>query len=274
MYGHRLYINPGFSHFVADCETFRQTIRSQANQQRQYTDEDGNVVRVFEGAGFEENECNVIGFVDTNPYRTSRLGSGPAGQKGSDRKRNSHERQQAIYNRYGKIHGVKPLACVLPNGMALLYGPVLIQQNDNRVLDWSQADDYLHGIFQNEGTPDGTYVFYGDAIFVGAQHCFRTRIEPLVAGAQLPPQLECWNQGMRCVCEEIEHYYGGATDLWHLSDHHKLFHLGCIPEVVIAEIQTIFLLTNVFACFRQGNTVLSVFGLLPPTIDKYLTLLN
>jgi hypothetical protein len=105
-----------------------EAIRKQANKIRFYYDENGELTRVFYGGGFGPNDFNIIGFVDTNPFRSARLGSGPAGQKGTERKRDWKPRQQAIYNRYGKIHGVKPLAMVMPNGIALLYGPVSVRR--------------------------------------------------------------------------------------------------------------------------------------------------
>jgi hypothetical protein len=128
MFGHRLDINPGLTYFINQSDQFRNAIRTQANRVRQYKDENGVVVREFQGAGFGENECNIIGFVDANPYRTSRLGSGPVGQKASIRKPNWKPLQQAIYSRYGKMHGLKPLALVIPNGIACLYGPVSVRR--------------------------------------------------------------------------------------------------------------------------------------------------
>ena len=186
MYGHNLAINPGMEYFLDDLELFRSSVRIQANKQRIYTDEDDNVTRVFDGAGFEEDQCLIIGFVDTNLYPTTRCGSGPAGQKGSDRKRLWQERQQAIFSNYGKMHGVKLLSLVLPNGITLCYGPVSVRRNDNRVLDWSEADEYLHQLFQANVIPDNAFAFYGDSIFVGPRRYFRSKMVPLVAGMPLP----------------------------------------------------------------------------------------
>jgi len=79
---------------------------------------------------------------------------------------------------------------------------------------------------------------------------------------------------MSCVREEIEHYYGSLSDLWHLARSKHHFRLGCDPDVVTNEIRMMFLLTNIHSCLRRGNTVSSVFELLPPTIDEYLITVN
>jgi hypothetical protein len=166
------------------------------------------------------------------------------------------------------------LALVLPNGIALCYGPVSVRRNDNRVLDWSEADEYFHQLFQANLIPDNAFAFYGDSIFVGPRHCFRTKMVPLVAGLPLPEQYRGWNHAMSCVREEIEHYYGSLSDLWHLARSKHLFRLGSDPNVVKNEIRMMFLLTNIHGCLRRGNTVSSVFELLPPTIDEYLIIVN
>ena len=144
----------------------------------------------------------------------------------------------------------------------------LFARNDNRALDWSQADQCLSNLFAGDGMP--LHAFYGDAMFVGQRDCFRTRHVPLVQGAPLHPVLARKNHAMLCVREEIEHCYGFLRDLWELAEMRRLFRLGDDPVIVVAEIRMMFLLTNIFTCFCHGNTTSSVFGLLPPSIDQCL----
>ena len=78
MCDHHLAINPGMECFPDNLELFRSSVRVQANKERICTNEDGSATHVFDGAGFEEDQHPIIGFVDGNPRPTTRHGSGLA----------------------------------------------------------------------------------------------------------------------------------------------------------------------------------------------------
>jgi len=65
---------------------------------------------------------------------------------------------------------------------------------------------------------------------------------------------------MKCVCEQIEHIYGGAANLQHLADQKKLFCIGCLPRVLIDEVKSTSLMSNVCACFHPGNNVVQIIN--------------
>ena len=273
LYGHNLNIRPGLERYTYEqFQEFARVIEEQANRERDYKNKPGHVVRVFEGARIPVGTNNVVGFVDCSNDPVCRWGSGPCGQKGSDRKPQWREKQGSIYTRKGKLHAIKPLALITPDGIAHLFGPVSARRNENLVLDWSQADDYLYFyIFTPARGFPVIFVFYGDQAFIGARHCFATRHVPLIAGQALPLQLLRINHGMKIVREAHEHYYGLMKDLWWLAMERRLQSLGLNPQYVIDEVRFMYLLTNIYTCFR-GNNVSSQFGLRHPSFDDYLRL--
>jgi len=270
LYGHRLSIIPGLA-YLCNFELFVQyaaAIRAQANRQRLYYTKYGQLLYVFPGGGFGNN-FNVVGFVDCKNHQTTRWGAGPQGQEGTVRRPDADLKQQSIFAGDKHHHAIKPLALVLACGLAFLFGPVSARRNENRVLDWRHADQYLHTLYWAMGFPH-PFVFYGDQAFRGARLHFRTRHEPLIPGVPLPLNLSLENHAMKIVRESHEHYYALLYNLWHLASAKYLLKISRDAQIVSDEIRFMHLLTNIYSCSR-GNNVSKHFGLPRPSVDQYLS---
>jgi hypothetical protein len=105
--------------------------------------------------------------------------------------------QRALYSGYLKIHGLKVLTVVFPNGIiAYLYGPVSARENDIALLNMSWLNKHLVALqpeiaaAQVNGEQILFFSLYGDKIFPYLQCITHAHEAPL--GGQLPPcqQLE------------------------------------------------------------------------------------
>jgi len=120
---------------------------------------------------------------------------------------------------YLKIHGLKVLTVVFPNGIiAYLYGPVSARENDIGLLNLSWLNEHLVAL-QPEITAarangDNLLYFslYGDKIFPYLQ-CITHAHEPPLGG-QLQPRQRLEVLAMNSLRTSVEWPYGDVTVLF------------------------------------------------------------
>jgi hypothetical protein len=122
------------------------------------------------GCFFAPGTFNVMGFIDDTIREFCRPGGGPA-YDGPGAPRFDPLLQQAFYNGWKKIHGLKWETLCFPNGLAgFMWGPCSARHNDLYSLLHSNLNDILLNI--QAGNPL-QYVMYGDAIFPVLSHLRR-----------------------------------------------------------------------------------------------------
>eukprot|EP00978_Attheya_sp_CCMP212_P031143 scaffold116644_cov31-Attheya_sp.AAC.1 len=94
------------------------------------------------GILFQPGEFPFVSFTDCTQTKTRTPGTGPDGEgRGAKCHADAVLLDEATYTRYGKIHGLKTLNTVLPNGIiAWMYGPVSVRENDIGVLNLANLD--------------------------------------------------------------------------------------------------------------------------------------
>jgi len=210
---------------------------------------------------FEPGTFNVFGFIDNTVYETARPGGGPT-HEGRGSPRNHPYLQQAFYNGWKSVHGVKCQTVSLPNGMMCnIWGPVSVRHNDNYCLLHSNIQNRLLSAMSE--TLPVTYNMFGDSAY-WADDCLRTYHRGDDAALTDRQKLE--NRGMKVERESIEWDYGEVGNLWRAVD----FKYGLkLREQPVTEIVVVaMLLTNFWVTMNGGNTV-EHFECMPPTIEDY-----
>jgi hypothetical protein len=94
---------------------------------------------------------------------TCRPGGGPA-RDGVNMPRNDHLIQQAWYNGWKKLHGIKWQTADLPNGMNFhVWGPFSVRHND--LYSFTRSD--INDLVRDSQAPDSIiqYCLYGDSAY-------------------------------------------------------------------------------------------------------------
>ncbi len=151
----------------------------------------------YGGLAFER--CRLIGFLDCKFDETCAPGTGPmTDEELADRWEEADLIQEAVYSGYVKVHGIKVLTILFPNGITgYLYGPISGRKNDIAVLNMSWVNTQLL-LLQDEITAalargeDAVYfALFSDSIF--PYHlCITHRHEPPLGGV-LHQRLEAEN---------------------------------------------------------------------------------
>ena len=264
---------PGSLKYWADSiPYFAQVVGEAAATDRPRHDLDRNLVEVIAGIPICPENFVVFSIVDCNETAICHPGSGPAFDgPHAPRKEHWDAKQRAVFGGHHRTHALKMLTVILPNGIeAALFGPVSVRRNDNQILTWSEVDEIMDEILE-ENDFDKDYSMYGDSILYGERRCVRTRHEPLAEGEQLPENLTYENKIMNKIRVPVEWNYASNQQLWKFSVRHEGKKLDADGELVAAEIRLMHLFTNIFTCFN-GNEVSSFFDCDPPNMEDYLSL--
>jgi hypothetical protein len=115
------------------------------------------------GCYFEPGTFAIFGFIDNTMNATCRPKGGPS-RDGVNAPRNDPQIQEAWYNGWKKLHGMKWQTVDLPNGMTYhAWGAISVRHNDLYSLRHSTindliADEQLHHLLQ--------YYIYGDSAYM------------------------------------------------------------------------------------------------------------
>jgi hypothetical protein len=108
---------------------------------------------------------------------------------------------------------------------------VIFYRNDNRVLDWTNCDEWLDELFAHYGF-DWDPALDGDGQFYGARNHFRTKMVPLVPDLALSQEIKDENTAMNITPTPIEQYYDLLGNICHLAQRPELLPLGNNPQKV------------------------------------------
>ncbi len=91
------------------------------------------------------DNVRIVGFLDCKVDETCTPGSGPLRDKQlALRHPGAEVIQRSMYSGYLKLHGLKVLTIVFPNGIvAYLYGPISAWENDIALLNMSWLNEHL-----------------------------------------------------------------------------------------------------------------------------------
>jgi hypothetical protein len=268
---HPILSHEGLERWVTHFPMFAEKIRVMLEKDKRHVDPETYQVEIEDGVYFPPGTFSVVGVVDCKEYHCLRPHSGPAGNyPGAMRRPHWYEIQRAFYTGRKKKHALKVISFCLPNGItAALYGPTSARRHDTTLLAWSGIDHFLTQIQLGQ---QHSYAFYGDSAFQGPWTNIRTRHK----ATELHPltqQEEDENKAMKKVRESIEWEYGSNTVLWKLASNKHRFKLETDPQVVMAQVRVMQLLTNCYTCLHGSNiSSRYTFDCPPPSLQSYLTL--
>jgi hypothetical protein len=214
------------------------------------------------GCEFPDGAFNIFAFVDNTMNATCRPGGGPVGD-GVGARRNDPLLQQAWYNGWKKLHGMKWQTVDLPNGMNYhCWGPFSVRQNDlysfrhsniNALIAASQAGQLLQ------------YRIYGDSAYavlslshVRARHQYEHNT----------PREVLENKVLSSCRETIEWDYGDIGRYFPLMNQKEVLKMRRMP--VGAMYLCAMILRNALNTLRPTNTS-QYFHLNPPTLEHWLS---
>ena len=228
------------------CESIRLKLQSINHiNWRQYHDPPFtvNINNQFVHQGFR-----VAFFIDDTMMAFSRPGGnideGPAAP------RVPNEIQEAWYNGWKKLHGMKWQTVMLANGMDFnIYGPLSVRRNDLTALDKSDIEAKIRALFNVE---ELWYIIFGDSAFM---------VSDMMATSESYP-----GRGMASVREAIEWSYKDVKQLWKYCDYKHILQLRKQPVAKIFFI--CLLLRNVYVTLH-GSQVSDYFTMMPPTLEEW-----
>jgi len=214
-------------------------------------------LKVWEkGCYFAPGSFAIFGFIDNTMNATCRPKGGPRGD-GTNAPRNDPRIQEAWYNGWKKLHGMKWQTVDLPNGMTYhAWGAISVRHNDMYSLRHSGINDLtaqqqLHNALQ--------YFIYGDSAYMTLDTS-HIRARHNYAINTVRETLE--NKSMSSCREQIEWDYGEMGRFFPFITMDNVLKLSSMPVKKIY--LTAMILRNALNCFRPGITS-QYFNLPPPS---------
>ncbi len=170
--------------------------------------------------------------------------------------------QQAWYNGWKKLHGMKYQTVNLPNGMNFdVFGPVSVRHNDLFTLYHSDIDAKLRQLQVNQRQKfsiygDSAYILY-DVDYVKARHNFQNNT----------PRQILENRVLSSCRQTIEWDYGNLATMWSYLDFKKVLRMRRM-KIANAYISGL-ILRNANNTFYGCNTSL-FFKCLPPSFEAWI----
>jgi hypothetical protein len=203
-------------------------------------------------------------FIDCNCLETCTPGGGPA-EDGENARRWDPLVQQAYYNGWKSIHGLKHQTVDNALGMTMdIHGPYSLRKHDVRLLRWSDINDRIAAA--NTNATDGSeyeYCIFGDSAYRVDTHLRSYLVSQNAAESS-------WNTAMKTVRISIEWNYKTTDNLWAYVTNKrkfKILNFGTISRVYI----TATILRN-FHCILNGNQSSNYFNYVFPDnfLEKYV----
>lgn len=178
----------------------------------------------------EQQEIGLV--IDCNCLESSRVGGGPR-TDGPDAERHLTIIQEAFYNGWKSIHGLKHQTLDTAHGFtAHVYGPTSLRRNDLRLLSASNVNGKLAELCEKYGQKCRAY---GDSIYPQQSHIFSCHKGEW---ADLSIQKRAENNIRKSVRIGIEWNYGVTSNIFgYLKQLHKLKVLGstnCVKVFTVA----------------------------------------
>ena len=207
---------------------------------------------------FEPGSFRVFGFIDNTMNASCRPAGGPA-RSGKNAPRNNRLIQQAFYNGWKKIHGLKWQTVDLPNGMIFhTWGPVSVRHNDLYTLGHSHIIDLISNLQIGWAKQ---YLIYGDSAYPRGTH-LASRHE----GDDLTEREKLENKCLSSCRECIEWNYGNCNAMWKMM---KFKHALQLRRSIIGKYYfTAMLLFNAYVTMNANQTA-EYFNCVPPTLEHW-----
>jgi hypothetical protein len=190
----------------------------------------------------------VAYFIDDTMMAFSRPGGNM--DEGPAAPRVPQDIQEAWYNGWKKLHGMKWQTVILANGMDLhVFGPLSVRRNDLTSLDKSDIEQKLRNMF---AYGDIKYIIFGDSAFM---------VSDMMATSESYP-----GRGMSSVREIIEWSYKDVKQLWKYCDYKHVLQLRKQP---VGKIFFVCLLLRNAYVTLHGSQAGDYFTMLPPTLEEW-----
>ena len=190
----------------------------------------------------------VAFFIDDTMMAFSRPGGNM--DEGPAAPRVPNEIQEAWYNGWKKLHGMKWQTVMLANGMDLnVFGPLSVRRNDLTALDKSDIEAKIRALFDFN---ELWYLIFGDSAFM---------VSDMMATSESYP-----GRGMSSVRESIEWSYKDVKQLWKYCDYKHILQLRKQP---VAKIFFVCLLLRNIYVTVHGSQTSDYFTMMPPTLEEW-----
>ena len=259
----------GIRRFRDHFEDFASAIENAMKVASAYTDPETGRRRVLPGVEFAPGDFNFIGFIDCSIFGSFTPGTGPVGDwVDAPRRFNCDDIQRSVYTRFKKVHGLKVLSVLLPNGISFIYGPGSARRDDNHLTLMSQIHNLMvqlnNELQQVQGNAGRIYKILSDAGFA-RQPCID---HPYPSNTPIDYLM---NFRLRAQRITIEWSYGKLSNLFRICltfDNWKLYKR--VPYAY-EQLRVSFLLLNCYVCLHGSElTGLGKFGMEAPDIRNYL----
>ena len=209
----------------------------------------------------------MLGLLDCHNMKTCRPGSGPSERKeGAAREEFHDEIQMAYYNGWKKMHGLKMLTVLMPNGLSAMAGPWSMRTNDLDSVNMSNLDNFLNEIQIDH---QHKYSVYGDGIF----HDLVTvdsRIRSYHREGPFAPLTQFQEHENKCfkkVRMQIEFTYGDLYNKFKVFENRNDWKL--MNQGNARMIKFIIFIMNCHSCLHANNCA-TYFNFPSPSLEEYL----
>jgi hypothetical protein len=213
------------------------------------------------GCWFDPATFAIFGFIDNTMNATCRPCGGPS-EDGRDAPRYDPLIQQAWYNGWKKLHGIKWQTVDLPNGMTYhAWGGFAVRHNDLFSLRHSDINDKIARAQILELVQ---YYIYGDSAYATLDN---SHIRARHNHEHLTVREKLENRALSSVREIIEWDYGEVGNFFPLVSYKKVLQMVNMP--VKQMYLTALILRNAFNTMQPNNTS-QYFNILPPSWEEWL----
>lgn len=220
-------------------------------QDNGYLDESAKAIdkKMREVDGFNPPDSwfnNVCCFIDCNCLPTSCVGGGPS-EDGANSLRWSAKIQEAFYNGWKSIHGLKHQSVDIAHGISIdLSESYSLRRNDLYLLRKTDVNNKMRAL-------TSLYIF-GDSAYKT-----QSNISSYLSKEALPEVFAKWNYAMKSVRISIEWNYGYTASIFrYVADTAKLRVLGSDQT---SKVYTVVTLLRNMKVFRYGGQSSVYFGL-------------
>jgi hypothetical protein len=192
---------------------------------------------------------------------TCRPKGGPS-RDGTNAPRNDPRIQEAWYNGWKKLHGMKWQTVDIPNGMVYhAWGAISVRHNDLYSLRHSNINDQIAAAQLGHALQ---FYTYGDSAYMNLDTS-HLRARHNYEQNTVRENLE--NKSLSSCREQIEWDYGEMGKFSPFVNMDEVLKLSCMPVKKIY--LTAMLLRNALNCFRPNQTS-QYFNLPPPSFDSWI----
>lgn len=211
---------------------------------------------------------NICGFIDCKTFSTCTPGAGPNSQNPGLRRDPSGNIQQAYYNGWKSMHGVKVQCVLFPNGLiGDAYGAITLRRSDLYFLHESKINQRLAALQQGN---DMQFGVYGDKVYAPNTHVVggMSRRREQNFGRAMSEQEMKTNLIANAMRQHIELGFGKLIQNWKyigVSSNLKLMESDVSKAILVS-----IILHNCYVCLNHSATAMK-FECSPPSLEQYLS---